>query len=119
MLRGGEQLVHHITIVGADRRTSIDFWEGLLGMPFVFEQPALSTFRMASPLNPSHRPMLAPSAGGPPRLSDAAIDASTRVPVVVFVASAVAWLLFGTLLAVISSIKLHVPAFLGDLEFLT
>jgi len=63
--------------------------------------------------------MLAPSAGGPPRLSDAAIDASTRVPVVVFVASAVAWLLFGTLLAVISSIKLHVPAFLGDLEFLT
>jgi catechol 2,3-dioxygenase-like lactoylglutathione lyase family enzyme len=35
------QGVHHITIVGADRRTSIDFWEGLLGMPFVFEQPNL------------------------------------------------------------------------------
>lgn len=33
--------VHHITLVGADRRTSIDFWEGLLGMPFVFEQPNL------------------------------------------------------------------------------
>jgi glyoxalase family protein len=33
--------VHHITIVGADRRTSIDFWEGVLGMPFVFEQPNL------------------------------------------------------------------------------
>src|SRR3954464_11498724 len=33
------QGVHHITIVGADRQTSIDFWEGLLGMPFVFEQP--------------------------------------------------------------------------------
>ena len=33
--------VHHITIVGADRQTSIDFWEGLLGMPFVFEQPNL------------------------------------------------------------------------------
>jgi glyoxalase family protein len=32
---------HHITIVGADRQTSIDFWEGLLGMPFVFEQPNL------------------------------------------------------------------------------
>src|SRR4051812_16906766 len=35
------QGVHHITIVGAARQTSIDFWEGLLGMPFVFEQPNL------------------------------------------------------------------------------
>lgn len=33
--------VHHITLVGADRQTSIDFWEGLLAMPFVFEQPNL------------------------------------------------------------------------------
>jgi len=33
--------LHHITLVGADRQTSIDFWEGLLGMPFVFEQPNL------------------------------------------------------------------------------
>jgi len=35
------QGVHHITLCGADRQTSIDFWEGLLGMPFVFEQPNL------------------------------------------------------------------------------
>jgi catechol 2,3-dioxygenase-like lactoylglutathione lyase family enzyme len=35
------QGVHHITIVGAGRQTSIDFWEGLLGMPFVFDQPNL------------------------------------------------------------------------------
>jgi catechol 2,3-dioxygenase-like lactoylglutathione lyase family enzyme len=35
------QGVHHITLVGADRGTSIDFWEGILGMPFVFEQPNL------------------------------------------------------------------------------
>ena len=35
------QGIHHITLVGADRRTSIDFWEGVLGMPFVFEQPNL------------------------------------------------------------------------------
>ncbi|MEM7545015.1 MAG: VOC family protein [Pseudomonadota bacterium] len=33
--------VHHITLNGADRQTSIDFWEGVLGMPFVFEQPNL------------------------------------------------------------------------------
>jgi catechol 2,3-dioxygenase-like lactoylglutathione lyase family enzyme len=35
------QGVHHITLVGAGRQRSIDFWEGLLGMPFVFEQPNL------------------------------------------------------------------------------
>jgi len=35
------QGVHHITITGADRQTAIDFWEGVLGMPFVFEQPNL------------------------------------------------------------------------------
>lgn len=35
------QGVHHITLMGADRQTSIDFWEGVLGMPFLFEQPNL------------------------------------------------------------------------------
>lgn len=35
------QGVHHLTLVGADRQTSIDFWEGVLGMPFIFEQPNL------------------------------------------------------------------------------
>jgi catechol 2,3-dioxygenase-like lactoylglutathione lyase family enzyme len=35
------QGVHHITLTGADRQTSIDFWEGVLGMPFLFEQPNL------------------------------------------------------------------------------
>ena len=35
------QGVHHITLVGANRQTSIGFWEGVLGMPFVFEQPNL------------------------------------------------------------------------------
>jgi len=41
MSRLQTQGVHHITLNGADRRTSIDFWEGTLGMPFVFEQPNL------------------------------------------------------------------------------
>jgi catechol 2,3-dioxygenase-like lactoylglutathione lyase family enzyme len=35
------QGVHHITLIGAARQTSIDFWEGVLGMPFIFEQPNL------------------------------------------------------------------------------
>jgi len=43
MKRLQSQGVHHITLVGADRQTSIDFWEGVLGMPFVFEQPNLDS----------------------------------------------------------------------------
>ncbi|MFY0680449.1 MAG: VOC family protein [Thalassovita sp.] len=35
------QGVHHITLTGAGRQVSLDFWEGLLGMPFVFDQPNL------------------------------------------------------------------------------
>lgn len=35
------QGVHHITLNGADRQTSIDFWQDTLGMPLVFEQPNL------------------------------------------------------------------------------
>jgi catechol 2,3-dioxygenase-like lactoylglutathione lyase family enzyme len=35
------QGVHHITLNGADRQTTIDFWEGVLAMPFVFDQPNL------------------------------------------------------------------------------
>jgi catechol 2,3-dioxygenase-like lactoylglutathione lyase family enzyme len=41
MRRIQTQGAHHITLVGAGRETSIEFWEGLLGMPFVFEQPNL------------------------------------------------------------------------------
>ncbi len=36
-----------------------------------------------------------------------------------FVASAAGWLLLGAVMAVISSVKLHAPGFLGDLECLT
>lgn len=35
------QGVHHITIVGSTRQSAIDFWQGVLGMPFIFEQPNL------------------------------------------------------------------------------
>jgi catechol 2,3-dioxygenase-like lactoylglutathione lyase family enzyme len=35
------QGVHHTTIVGSTRQSAIDFWQGLLGMPFIFEQPNL------------------------------------------------------------------------------
>lgn len=35
------QGVHHITLNGADKKTSVDFWEGILGMPLIMEQPNL------------------------------------------------------------------------------
>jgi len=35
------QGLHHITIVGSTKQSALDFWQGLLGMPFIFEQPNL------------------------------------------------------------------------------
>lgn len=35
------QGVHHITIVGSTKQSAIDFWQGVLGMRFLFEQPNL------------------------------------------------------------------------------
>jgi glyoxalase family protein len=40
------QGLHHITFNGADRQTSIDFWEGVMGMPLVFEQPNLDAIHI-------------------------------------------------------------------------
>lgn len=33
--------VHHITLVGSNRQDTIDFYQGVLGMPLVLEQPNL------------------------------------------------------------------------------
>jgi glyoxalase family protein len=33
--------VHHITLIGSNREDTIAFYEGMLGMPLVFEQPNL------------------------------------------------------------------------------
>ncbi|MBA2242717.1 MAG: cbb3-type cytochrome c oxidase subunit I, partial [Chthoniobacterales bacterium] len=49
----------------------------------------------------------------------ALIDASTRVPVLMFYTSAVVWLLIGTLLAGLTSFKMHMPDLLGGVSFLT
>ncbi len=35
------QGIHHITFVGSNREATIDFYQGVLGMPLVFEQPNL------------------------------------------------------------------------------
>ena len=35
------QGIHHITLNGADSKTSINFWQEILGMKLIFEQPNL------------------------------------------------------------------------------
>ncbi len=35
------QGVHHVTVVGSTKKSAVDFWQGVLGMPFIFEQPNL------------------------------------------------------------------------------
>lgn len=41
MTRIQAQGVHHITFVGSNREATIEFYQGVLGMPLVFEQPNL------------------------------------------------------------------------------
>jgi len=71
----------------------------------------------ASSLAASFSPATPPDAMARAELSE--IDASTRWPVVVFLLSSLVWLLVGTGFAIISSIKLHTPEFLGGYEWLT
>lgn len=49
----------------------------------------------------------------------AAIDDSARLPVLGFFAGSVFWLLAGTVLALLASIKLHTPEFLDGVSWLT
>src|SRR6266516_1148583 len=68
---------------------------------------------------PLKEPSVSAAAGDAEQLERAYIDASTRVPVLMFYTSAIAWLIVGTLLAGFVSWKLHSPDLLGDVSFLT
>jgi hypothetical protein len=68
---------------------------------------------------PLKEPAIASAAGDMEQLERAYIDASTRVPVLMFYTSAIAWLLLGTVLAGVVSFKLHSPDLLGNISFLT
>jgi cytochrome c oxidase cbb3-type subunit 1 len=59
------------------------------------------------------------SASDVDQVERALIDASTRVPVLMFYTSAVAWLLLGTVLAGFTSFKLHSPDLLSNVPVLT
>ena len=72
---------------------------------------------------PLKAPESATTAESPPteveQVERALIDASTRVPVLMFYTSAIVWLLIGTLLAMLVSIKMHSPDLLANVSFLT
>lgn len=68
---------------------------------------------------PLKQPAVSATAGDAEQLERAIIDASTRVPVLMFYASAMVWLLIGTLLAGFTVLKLHAPGWLADISFLT
>src|SRR5438132_14243701 len=68
---------------------------------------------------PLKEPTVSAAAGDAEQLERARIDASTRVPVLMFYASAMVWLLIGTLLAGFVSFELHSPDWFSDVSFLT
>lgn len=53
------------------------------------------------------------------RVERALVDASTRVPVLMFYTTALGWLLFGTLFGFLVSIRMHTPDWLSDVSYLT
>src|SRR2546423_14418265 len=68
---------------------------------------------------PLKEPVVSAAAADAEQLERARIDASTRVPVLMFYASAMGWLLIGTLLLGFISIRTTAPDWLSDFSFLT
>src|SRR4029078_10777631 len=53
------------------------------------------------------------------RVERALIDASTRLPVLVFYTSGIVWVRLSTLFGILTSFQIHSPDFLTDVPFLT
>jgi cytochrome c oxidase cbb3-type subunit I len=71
---------------------------------------------------PASPPVSSPAGGTSSvivRAELGAIDASTRAPVLLFLVFGVLWLLAATALAIVSSVQLHNPGFLGEYGWLT
>jgi cytochrome c oxidase cbb3-type subunit 1 len=68
---------------------------------------------------PLKEPAVSVAAGDTEQLERAYIDASTRIPVLLFYTSAVAWLILGTVLAMLVSFGLHWPDLFGGMGLLT
>src|SRR2546422_1033987 len=53
------------------------------------------------------------------RFERAAIDRSTRLPVMLFFGTAIFWLLAGSLFGAIASLQMQLPEFLGNIPWMT
>ncbi len=88
------------------------------------EQPSAAPLTAPAAPAPADTPASDPKTGGAGFSSDVAtlareIDASVRLPTLLFFASSVSWLLLGSALASIASFKLNVPGFLAGVSWLT
>src|SRR5262245_34610238 len=68
---------------------------------------------------PSSSPSVSPATPAVPPIAPAEIDASCRVPVLVLFASAAVWLLTASVLALLASLKFHMPQLLADCPWFT
>src|SRR6266481_342031 len=68
---------------------------------------------------PLKEPSVSAVAGDTEQVERALIDASTRVPVLMFYTAAMVWLVIGTFLAGFVSFKLHSPDLLSGISYLT
>src|SRR5947209_4205061 len=66
---------------------------------------------------PLKEPTISAAASDAEQIERTRIDASTRVPVLMFYASAIVWLLIGTILGAFVSWKLHAPDVLANVSF--
>lgn len=77
---------------------------------------------MNTPVGLTQEPPLSAAAitpGDVEQVERALIDASTRLPVLVFYASAVAWLLVSTVISIVAFFELHAPNVFSSVAFLT
>ena len=72
-----------------------------------------------SAIHPTAQPVSAGDGNAAPPVPSAEIDASCRAPVLLLFVSAAAWLLLGTILHMVATLKFHSPGFLSDCAFLT
>ena len=96
-------------------------------LPFARKEPGDGPITFMTPAEIPMNPLKTAATAGAAdvtrdeveQVERALIDASTRVPVLIFYTSAIVWLLLGTLLALVTSFKLHTPDLLGGVSFLT
>src|SRR6266478_9081585 len=72
-----------------------------------------------SAIHSTGQPVSVGDGNAAPPVPSVEIDASCRVPVLLLFVSSAAWLLLGSILHMVATLKFHSPAFLADCPWLT